>query len=89
MSYTQCTEAELLDAIMQATEERGEEGLTVPEIAHLTGLGVDAVRKRLSVLKSRGEIEVVKVLRVTLADSQQRFPGYRITRNHHPDPESD
>jgi len=77
---TRCTEAELLEAITNATQASGEEGLTGPEIARLTGLNIDRVRERLLSLKASGRIEVVRVLRVTLDDSQRHFPGYRVKK---------
>ena len=78
MRETKCTEGELLEAIISATTERNEEGLTTLEISRLTGLTIERVRERLSNLKQQGHIEVVKVVRTTLNDVQQHFSGYRV-----------
>jgi DNA-binding IclR family transcriptional regulator len=81
MGETKCTEAELLEAILAATEGQGEEGLTGPEIARATGLSIDTVRARLATLKRDDKVEVVRVKRTMLNDIAQHFYGYRV-KNH-------
>jgi hypothetical protein len=61
---------------------RGTEGprdaFTTLELAEMLGLGLDATRRRLHLLKATGRLEVLSVTRPTLSGQFRRVAGYRI-----------
>lgn len=75
------TENELLAALEAALgTDEGDSGLSVQDLATISGKTPDRVRKGLRVLKSSGLLESTRVRRERLDGAITLVPGYRLRR---------
>lgn len=86
MAVMRITDAEILDAIAEATRGEGpEEAQTVPEMARATGVTRDRVRDALALFKVQGRLGIHKVRREALDGRNALVVAYTVapTRAKH------
>lgn len=74
--------SEILDELAQASRRTdAPEGFqTIPELAVATGWGESKLRRNLKLAQAAGCLEVVRVMRLTLAGTMQPVPAYKVTQ---------
>lgn len=76
---TQVTEADLLDALAEATRGEGpDDARTVAELSDEAGISVKRVRAALVTLKKAGRLHAHVVVREALDGRAAKVPAYTI-----------
>lgn len=86
MGRIEMSEAEILEAIAQATAKTNDEGLTSEEIAALMGCNRRLALERVKVLAKQGRVVVGWKRDYRLDGLPCRVPVYRITHKEKPPP---
>lgn len=72
--------SEILDELAQAAKRTdAPKGFqTIPELCAATGWGDSKLRRSLKLAQQAGRLEMVKVMRPTLAGTMQPVPAYKV-----------
>jgi hypothetical protein len=75
------TERELLDLLVQSSQKREDDVFTCRELAKLSGLSDDSVRRNLAPLIESRKVGCRKVYRMAIDGIERVVPGYYIIKD--------
>jgi DNA-binding IclR family transcriptional regulator len=74
----ECTEDDLLAAVISSMRETEESGLTITDIAELTGVCRPLIHRQLKKMMEQDKVEVVRFKRYSLTGTLLSLKGFRL-----------